>query len=229
MDTPYEVVHLASVVSTQDEGRARFGGRPVLVVADTQSAGRGRTGTRWEQADRAVAASLAFAPDWPIETWPRLTLVAGLAAWDAVAAEPDPPEVALKWPNDLTLGAVKVGGIIAEADGAILVIGFGLNLWWRRPIEEAGALWDDDPGPAAAPRIARRWAGALFELVGAGPASWPRERYAARCATLGREISWDGGTGRAVGIAADGGLEVDDGRGGIVLHAGAVRGIRVGT
>jgi BirA family biotin operon repressor/biotin-[acetyl-CoA-carboxylase] ligase len=226
MDTPYEVVHLPIAGSTQDEARSRCTGRALLVIADAQTAGRGRSGARWEQADRAVAASLAWAPSWPAALWPRLALAAGVAARDAVESRPGGPAVSLEWPNDLVLGGLKVGGIIAEAGGGAVVVGLGLNLWWRRPIEGAGALWQRDPGPGTALRVAEAWAGSLLEVASADPDAWPLERYVEHCVTVGRSITWDGGAGRALGIERDGGLRVDDGEAVVVLHAGAVRDVR---
>jgi len=222
MDTPYVAVHLGSAGSTQDEARGRFAGDPVLVTTDRQTTGRGRSGNRWEQAPRAVAASLAFASDWPAAALPRLTLVAGLAAVDAVGSP-----VRLTWPNDLVIGEEKVGGLLAEAAGAVVVIGLGLNLWWPEPMDGAIALCAADPGPAAVGVVATAWAEALLARSGAGPDAWGRTEYVAACATLGREITWEpDGAGRAVGVAGDGGLEVETGDGKVVLRAGMVRRVR---
>ena len=222
MDTPYVSVQLQTARSTQDEARERFAGKPVLVTADRQTAGRGRSGNRWEQASRAVFASLALAPGWPPAALPRLTLAAGLAARDAAGGE-----VLLSWPNDLVRGEHKVGGLLAEASGVVVVVGLGLNLWWPDPMEWAAALYDADPGPAASAEAAARFAGSLLARAEMGPEAWGREEYLAVCATVGREITWEpGGRGRAVGVAGDGGLEVETGAGPVVLHAGAVRRVR---
>jgi len=222
MDTPYVSVHLGSVGSTQDEARGRFAGGPVLVTADQQTEGRGRSGNRWQQAPRAVTASLAFVPDWPAVGLPRLTLVAGLAAVDAVGGA-----VRLAWPNDLVVGEEKVGGLLAEAAGGVVVVGLGLNLWWPEPMDGATALCDEDPGSAASAAVAASWAETLLARSGAGLDAWGRAEYLAACATLGREITWEpDGAGRAVGVSGDGGLEVETGDGMVVLRAGAVRRVR---
>src|SRR5680860_1087300 len=94
MATRYALITLDEATSTQDEARTRYRGGPLLVVTGHQTAGRGRSGRRWENAPRAMAASCAFAPDWPRAAWPRLSLVAGLAARDVFDFD-------LKWPNDL--------------------------------------------------------------------------------------------------------------------------------
>jgi BirA family biotin operon repressor/biotin-[acetyl-CoA-carboxylase] ligase len=115
MATPYATVTLGTVDTTQDEARIRIatGAGPVLVIAESQRAGRGRSGRPWEQAPRALCSSLAFRPSWPRETWPRLTLVAGLAVRRALARHTD-VEPGLKWPNDLMTEQGKLGGILTE-------------------------------------------------------------------------------------------------------------------
>lgn len=222
MDTPYVAISLEVVGSTQDEARSRFEGRPILVTAERQTAGRGRTGAAWEQAERAVAASLAFRPDWPSHTWSRLTLVSALAVLAAV----DRP-LRLAWPNDLMLGGEKVGGLIAEATGDAVAVGLGLNLFWPDPIEGAGALFEADPGPDAARRIARSWATGLLRRTARGPEHWGIDEYRTALETLDCDVVWEpDGSGRAVDVAADGGLVVDAEGGRIVLHAGSVRRVR---
>jgi BirA family biotin operon repressor/biotin-[acetyl-CoA-carboxylase] ligase len=222
MDTPYVEIPLGVVRSTQEEAARRFAGLPILVTATRQTAGRGRSGASWEHADRAVAASLAFPTDWPEPERARLTLVAGLAAADALGAA-----VRLKWPNDLVLAGGKVGGLLTEAHGGLIVAGLGVNLFWPGAIEGATALSADDPGPEAASRIARLWARGLLRRAAGDPGSWGREEYAARCTTIGSAVQWSGGgRGRAVGVAADGGLEVETPAGPLILRAGEVREVR---
>ena len=136
--------------------------------------------------------------------------------------------VALEWPNDLVAGGCKVGGLLTEAAGGVVAAGLGVNLWWPEPaVAGAGALWSEDPGPEAAPRLAAAWAASLLARVAAGPEGWGREEYAARCATLGREVTWEpSGRGRAVEVAPDGGLVVETASGRRVLHAGEVHTVR---
>jgi BirA family biotin operon repressor/biotin-[acetyl-CoA-carboxylase] ligase len=220
MATPYVVIDLVSAASTQDEARDRFGNEPTLVIARVQSAGRGRGGHEWVHAPRALATSMAFQPAWPPDRWGPLPLVAGLAARDAAG------DLRLKWPNDLMSGDRKVGGILAEADDDVVVIGLGLNLWWPDPLDGAGALHEEDPGADAAVPLARRWAARLLERIEAGPDGWGRDEYTSYCTTVGREISWEpGGRGTATGIAPDGALVVETSAGRIELRSGEVRSV----
>ena len=222
MATPFVAVHLEAVGSTQDEARSRFEGRPVLVTAGHQTEGRGRSGNSWRNADRALAASLAFAPEWPRSTWPRIGLVSGLAARDATH-----PSTALKWPNDLVIGETKVAGLLAEASDDLVVLGMGVNLYWERPIEGAGALYPEDPGATAGLDLAVAWATSVLRRVAVGPGDWGRSDYEAACVTVGRRIVWDpGGEGVAVGIADDGGLVVDTPTGRVTIHDATVSRVR---
>lgn len=241
MATDYALVTLGTVASTQDEARRRLlaADRPVLVVADRQVAGRGRSGRGWEQAPRALFSSLAFRPSWPRDTWSRLTLLAGLAVHGAAAGavpahgrDPAAAGLGLKWPNDLVGDGGKVAGVLTEVEGDTAVVGVGLNLWWPdrpgspRPAGVA-ALCAADPGPGLAAELAGAWAGRFLESVGAGWDTWPRERYLERCVTVGRTVTWlPDGTGRAVDVDAGGGLVVDTTGGRVTLTAGEVREVR---
>ena len=111
-------VHLESVASTQDVARDLPLGS--VVVADHQTAGRGRLEHRWETPPgTALLVSFVLLPN------PLLSLAAGVAA-----AEACDQGVRLKWPNDLLLGGLKVGGILVEATPAKAVCGIGINLTW---------------------------------------------------------------------------------------------------
>ncbi len=216
MDTPYSLVRLDEVDSTQDVARAQFVGRPLLVVADRQTAGRGRSGAGWVNAPEAAAISLAF--EKPSHAITTISLTAGVAAADEIGCR-------LKWPNDLILGDRKVGGILSEASGDVVVVGLGLNLWWPDPPAAIGALYSERPVGDEAGRLADGWARWLLELLDA-PA-WPRDRYLRLCLTVGQEIAWDPeGRGRAVSVDDDGALVVDTPDGVARLTSGAVRHLR---
>ncbi len=100
-----------------------------VVVADAQTAGRGRLGRAWwAEPGTSLLVSWLIRPSIAVERWPTLTLVAGLAAARAAKVSAG-LEVRLKWPNDLLVGSRKLGGLLAEADGrGALVIGLGVNL-----------------------------------------------------------------------------------------------------
>jgi len=139
------------------------------VIAGRQTAGRGRLGREWLEPDRAMFASLAFEPAWPIEAWSLIPLAAGLAARSAIGLSSG-VTVGLRWPNDLVVGDGKIGGLLAESADGIAVVGCGINLLWEEAIAGGAALFETDPGPAVAAQLAEEWADRLLDSM----APWRR-------------------------------------------------------
>ena len=111
-------MRVKSVTSTQDIARPLPIGS--VVVADHQTAGRGRLDHRWEAPPgTALLVSFVLPPN------PLLSLAAGIAAAEACGVE-----VRLKWPNDLLLNGAKVGGVLVEATAGKSICGIGINLTW---------------------------------------------------------------------------------------------------
>ena len=138
---------------------------------------------------------------------------------------PGNPDV--KWPNDLVTGRGKVGGILLEASGGVVVAGIGANLFWPDPPAGSAALLSEDPGPDLAGEIGVDWSVELLRRVEYGSERWGRAEYVAGCTTLGREITWEpAGQGRAMDIAADGALVVETSSGVLRLVATEVSHIR---
>ena len=98
-----------------------------IVVADHQSAGRGRLGRTWDApAGKALLVSVLLRP--PIErNAPEISLVAGVAVADALERALG-LSVQLKWPNDVMLRRRKVAGCLAEARDGTVVLGIGVNV-----------------------------------------------------------------------------------------------------
>lgn len=164
----FTVEVLPSIDSTNTElmRRARAGALdPVLLVAETQTAGRGRVGRSWHsRPGQSLTFSLAL-PLTPRE-WSGLSLAVGVSL-----AESLHPDVRLKWPNDLWLDSRKLGGILVETaslghgGGASMprgvVIGAGINLA-RPDTQVVSAMAAATPGaPAAMPPagLAEVWMG----------------------------------------------------------------------
>lgn len=116
--------------STSDRARQLVEGArrlPAIVVADRQSAGRGRRGRRWESdSTRGLWLTAAFAGQGSED--PALPLRVGLAASRALEALVPAVRVQVKWPNDLVVGDRKLGGILCEGMVDAVLIGIGLNL-----------------------------------------------------------------------------------------------------
>jgi len=125
--------------STNDEARRLAQAQApegLLVVAEEQTAGRGRAGRRWiTPTGSALAFSLVLRPEAPPAQAARLTMLAGLAVCEGIEQAAGVP-TALKWPNDVLLAGQKVGGILVEAvsasDGTerleFAVVGIGINV-----------------------------------------------------------------------------------------------------
>lgn len=104
-----------------------------VVIADSQSKGRGRLGRSWLSPPRKnVYLSMVLLPDLAPRDAPLLTLLAAVASAEAIRRQCNAP-AAIKWPNDLMLGGKKVGGILTEMRTdpdriRCSVIGIGLNV-----------------------------------------------------------------------------------------------------
>jgi len=124
-----------SVESTNDWAKellAAGSGAGLVVLAESQSAGRGRHGRAWvSPPGQGLYLSVLLAPPEAIERLPLLTLMAGVAAERAAAAYCQAP-VGLKWPNDLVINRRKLGGILLEycpepVPGVVAGIGLNVN------------------------------------------------------------------------------------------------------
>lgn len=214
----------------------------LVVVAEHQSAGRGRLGRSWVTPPRtALTFSLLVAPDAvPVERWPWLPLLTGLAAVDAVRGTTG-LAVTLKWPNDVLVGDRKVAGILTQRierrDGAVAVVGVGLNVSSTRedlPVPTATSLAleglpDVDRGDLLVSLLESftRWYDGWIAAQGRGLG----ESYVAVCSTIGRDVRVDlpdatSLSGVAHGVDEAGRLLVDDGRRVHSLGAGDVVHVR---
>jgi len=129
------IVYYDCIGSTNDEARRlALEGTPngTLVIADVQTAGRGRLQRAWlAPPGQALLFSLVFYPPFGPQEAYQLTMLASLACVEAIAAQTG-LQPAIKWPNDLLLGRRKLAGILSEMcgldDGLYVVVGIGLNV-----------------------------------------------------------------------------------------------------
>lgn len=139
------IFRYTEVASTNAEAmRLALDGEPVpfWLTTELQTAGKGRSGRSWSGSAGNLFASYVLRTVAPPALAHQLSLVAGVAVYDAVRALSVSREAGLrlKWPNDLLVGRSKVGGILVESTMApdkqlTVVIGVGLNLVSHPDIE----------------------------------------------------------------------------------------------
>lgn len=235
---------LAQTGSTSDDAReAARAGAPqgFSVVADAQTAGRGRRGRAWHSPPGAsVYLSMVLRPALSPAEAPVLTLACGLAVRDAAAEFVRGREVRLKWPNDVRVDGRKLAGLLVEGSlaGESLqwaVLGVGLNVResaWPEELRDTAtsleALGDRAPPRAEVLRALFAQLERRVEQV-----QRPAERPAllaelrARCETLGQRVRVEGVEGLAESLEEDGGLALRTPSGErVVVRAGEVQLLR---
>jgi BirA family biotin operon repressor/biotin-[acetyl-CoA-carboxylase] ligase len=220
------VVAFAEVGSTLDVAHvlaAEGALAGTLVIADAQTSGRGRLGRSWRsEAGAGVWLTLIERPR-DVAALDVLSLRIGLAlapVLDTFAAR----RVQLKWPNDLYVGARKLGGILVEArwrDSAPewVAIGVGINV--RAPVSEARAAGLE--GDVSRVEVLSRVVPAM-RAAAARTGALDRselEAFAARDAVAGRRCSAPV-TGVVRGVDPSGALLVDVGSEIVVIRAGSL-------
>ena len=217
----FTVEVLPQIASTNTElmRRARAGQcEPVLLVAEAQTAGRGRLGRQWSSGASA-GASLTFSLGLPLQVadWSGLSLAVGVSVASSLH-----PALQLKWPNDAWLHGRKLAGILIETASVgatrFAVIGVGVNIAPRDALGLATApAWLQELLPGIdAPQTLLRLAAPLvqavlrFQAQGFAPFM---DTFHARDALAGRSVTLsDGTTGEARGV---------DGSGALLVHTSA--------
>ena len=230
--------------------RARDGApEGAVLVAEEQTAGRGRMGRSWLSPPRAALTfSVLLRPtDVPAARRGWLPLLAGVAVATAIR-QVSALDATLKWPNDVLLRSGKLAGILAEQSGDAVVVGIGVNVSTARhelPAPAASSL------PATSLRLEgsssldrelllgrmldeiERWylAWRGTDLAGDAEASGLRPAYVRLCSTIGRDVRAElpgraATSGLATGVDGDGRLVVRTAAGDVAIGAGDVRHVR---
>ncbi|HHU22836.1 MAG TPA: biotin--[acetyl-CoA-carboxylase] ligase [Clostridiales bacterium] len=222
------IIVLDEVGSTNDEVKSRAtDGKDWVIIARSQTAGRGRLGRSFDSQRGGLYLSLSYRPDRPLEQSLHLTAMAALAICDVVQKLCN-IKVEIKWPNDLLLNNKKFCGILTEAafngDGYFIVTGIGINLDNPLPPEltEATTLreacgFSPEPELLAAEVIKQ-----IYQIFAGAYRNKARliQRYRMNCATIGKKVlaTADGAPveGIAVGINENAALLVQKENGSIV-------------
>jgi BirA family biotin operon repressor/biotin-[acetyl-CoA-carboxylase] ligase len=215
----------------------------VAVVADEQTAGRGRLQRAWSSPKGAgLYFSILLRPKLAPDRWPLITFVAALATGDALL-EASEVQTDIKWPNDLLANERKICGILAEAietpSGRAVVLGIGINLTnaafpddlvsvATSVANESGRAAEREAILAALMQALARWYSLLQEPEGVEKivAAWSsRSSYATNKlvqVTNGDETL----QGHTRGIEDDGALRLETAQGIQLIRAGDVTSVR---
>lgn len=214
-----EVLPQLDSTNTELMRRARAGRlEPVLLVAEAQTAGRGRLGRPWSSgAQPGDVLTFSLGLRLQMADWSGLSLAVGLSVVQSLH-----PDLRLKWPNDVWLAERKLAGILIETtqvDAArYAVIGVGINI---TPRDGTGLstppAWLQELVPGTdAPQALLQVAAPLVQTVQRFEAQgWApfHPAYAARDTLAGREVTLsDGSNGQARGV---------DGSGALLVHTAA--------
>jgi BirA family biotin operon repressor/biotin-[acetyl-CoA-carboxylase] ligase len=242
-----QIIRYESLPSTNTEAvrlAAQGAAEGLCVVADEQTAGRGRLQRTWVSPKGAgLYFSTLLRPTIPVDRWSLITFMTALAVNDALRAACD-LETDIKWPNDLLAGERKICGILAEAieteKGRAVVVGIGVNLTKEAfpptLVEVAISVEEVTTKPperevllTALLQAFSSWYSMLQEN---GGQQHILEAWASRSSyAKGRQVSVTNGveviSGITRGLESDGALRVETGKDGIrIVRAGDVTSLR---
>lgn len=240
------VLFYKTIGSTNDVAAAlaaETDGPGAVVIADAQTAGRGRRGHTWfSPPGSGLYVSVVLAPSREADgarATALLTLMAGVALADAVQAATG-LAVDIKWPNDLLIGRRKLAGILAEGvtavaasarsaadDGFRVILGFGINVSasaYPPELRDRVASLEGELGrpvdrgevcAASLVALARRYEGLRAGQFDAILDDWRRRAPGSR----GARVRWDGPDGPRTGVTAG----IDDSGALLVRHGDAIQ------
>jgi BirA family biotin operon repressor/biotin-[acetyl-CoA-carboxylase] ligase len=217
------VVYFPIVGSTNDVAATLAGGSAsdgAVVVADAQTAGRGRLGRTWFSPPGSglyVSIVLLLPGQAPADRRRRarqlLTLSAGVALAEAIERASG-LRVDVKWPNDLQIGRRKLAGILAESTGSggadAVVLGYGINVHQTAcppDLRERATSLESELGrPVDRARLFAESLMAVdrrYDALLQGRFDAILDAWRARApASIGARVAWTGGSGSSVGVTA---------------------------
>ena len=200
-----------SVYNTQEFALEELNSEPILVISFHQEKGKGTSNRSWFNADQSLACSFAFNKGDKQLDETLIPLLSGLCFTEVLSK----PPIFLKWPNDLIVNDLKVGGVLVERVGEKICIGIGINYFWKNPtIPNAGALFNEVQVDESIKDHAIKWAEKVYESVTKN--SFSLERYKAKLQTLGKVVEYPEGRGWAEDINENGSLRIKTAEGEII-------------
>ena len=200
-----------SVYNTQEFALEELNSEPILVISFHQEKGKGTSNRSWFNADQSLACSFAFNKGDNQLDETLIPLLSGLCFTEVLSK----PPIFLKWPNDLIVNDLKVGGVLVERVGEKICIGIGINYFWKNPtVPNAGALFNEVQEDDSIKDHAFKWAEKVYESVTKN--SFSLEHYKAKLQTLGKVVEYPEGRGWAEDINENGSLRIKTTEGEII-------------
>ena len=192
-----------SIYNTQEYALSELSSEPILVISYSQEKGKGTSNRTWLNADQALACSLAIKQE---DIKLKHTLIPLLSGYVFTEVLKD-INLSLKWPNDIVLNNLKVGGILVEKSENNICIGMGVNYFWEKPeIPGAGSVFTKKQEDSLINIHAEEWASkVLLALV---ENNFDLDKYKQKLQTIGKIVEYSEGRGWAEDINEDGSLKI---------------------
>ena len=192
-----------SIYNTQEFALSELSSEPVLVISYSQEMGKGTSNRTWLNADQALACSLAVKQE---DIKLNHTLIPLLSGYSFIEVFKD-TKLSLKWPNDIVLNNLKVGGILVEKYENNICIGMGINYFWAKPeIPGAGSVFNKKQEDSLLNLHAEKWAVEVLSSLAKN--NFDLSKYKQKLQTLGKIVEYPEGRGWAEDINNDGSLKI---------------------
>ena len=192
-----------SIYNTQEFALSELSSDPVLVISYSQEKGKGTSNRTWLNADQALACSLAVHQD---DIKLKHTLIPLLSGYAFIEVFKD-TKLSLKWPNDIILNHLKVGGILVEKSKNKICIGMGINYFWEKPeIPGAGSVFTKKQDDSLINLHAEKWAKDVLSSLRKN--NFDIEKYKQKLQTIGKIVEYPEGRGWAEDVNEDGSLKI---------------------
>ena len=192
-----------SIYNTQEYALSELSSEPILVISYSQEKGKGTSNRTWLNADQALACSLAVKQEDIKLKHTLIPLVSGYIFTEVLKDI----NLALKWPNDIVLDNLKVGGILVEKSENNICIGMGINYFWEKPeLPGAGSIFTKKQEDSLINLHAQEWASEVLSSLVVN--NFDLDKYKQKLQTLGKIVEYPEGRGWAEDINKDGSLKV---------------------
>ena len=192
-----------SIYNTQEYALSELSSEPILVISYSQEKGKGTSNRTWLNADQALACSLAVKQEDIKLKHSLIPLLSGYIFTEVLKDI----NLALKWPNDIVLDNLKVGGILVEKSENNICIGMGINYFWEKPeLPGAGSIFTKKQEDSFINLHAQEWASEVLSSLVVN--NFDLDKYKQKLQTLGKIVEYPEGRGWAEDINKDGSLKI---------------------